>query len=154
MDYVTKTNYLKVTINGVEQYIDISTPTATFPSNAQIRDASSLQPFSLKANENKQIWITVHVPSTTPAGNYSGNITITAPSETPVTMNFSVTVLPFDLEPAPVEYGLYYYGILGTHDAYQAFSIRTPATYLIELQNMKDHGVLYPTLYQQDNGKS
>ena len=27
VDYVTKTNYLKVTINGVEQYIDISNPT-------------------------------------------------------------------------------------------------------------------------------
>ena len=111
VDYVTKTNYLKVTINGVEQYIDISNPSATFPSNAQIHDASSLQPFSLKANENKQIWITVHVPSTTPAGNYSGNITISAPSQVPVVMNFSVRVLPFDLEPAPVDYGLYYTSI-------------------------------------------
>ncbi len=111
VDYVNKTNYLKVTINGVEQYIDISNPTATFPSNAQIHDASSLQPFSLKANENKQIWLTVHVPSNTPAGDYYGNITITTPSEAPVMMNFSVTVLPFDLEPAPVEYGLYYRGV-------------------------------------------
>ena len=111
VDYVTKTNYLKVTINGVQQYIDISSPTATVPKTAQIRDATTLQPFSLKANENKQIWITVHVPGTTPAGNYSGNITINAPSETPVTMNFSVRVLPFDLEPAPLDYGLYYFGV-------------------------------------------
>ena len=42
VDYVNKTNYLKVTINGSEQYIDISNPTATFPSNAQIHDAPSL----------------------------------------------------------------------------------------------------------------
>ena len=74
VDYATRTNYLKVTINGVEQYIDISNPTGTLPSNAQIRDASSLQPFSLKANENKQIWVTVHVPNNTPPGDYYGNI--------------------------------------------------------------------------------
>jgi hypothetical protein len=156
VDYVTKTNYLKVTMNGVEQYIDISNPSATFPSNAQIRDASSLQPFSLKANENKQIWITVHVPSTTPAGNYSGNIAISAPSGVPVVMNFSVRVLPFDLEPAPIDYGLYYTGIIhpgvDTNDVVGA-TYKTPATYLTELQDMKDHGVLYPTLFQQDNTK-
>ena len=76
VDYVNKTNFLKVTINGIEQYIDISTPTATFPSNAQIHDALSLQPFSLKTNENKQIWLTVHVPGDTPAGDYYGDITI------------------------------------------------------------------------------
>ena len=35
-------------------------------------------------------------------------------------MNFSVTVLPFDLEPAPVEYGLYYTSDLSTHDAIPA----------------------------------
>jgi hypothetical protein len=155
VDYVTKTNYLKVTINGVEQYIDISSPSATFPSNAQIHDASSLQPFPLKANENKQIWITVHVPSNTPAGNYSGNITISAPSEVPVVMNFNVRVLPFDLEPAPVDYGLYYKSIYHPDKNYndvQTATYKTPAGMLIDLQNMKDHGVLYPTLYQQDNG--
>ena len=61
-------------------------------------------------------------------------------------------VLPFELEPSPLEYGLYNYGILGTQDVTR-HSYRSPETYLIELQDMKDHGVLYPTLYQQDNGK-
>jgi len=101
VDYVNKINYLKVTINGSEQYIDISNPVATFPLNAQIHDASTLQPFSLKANENKQIWLTVHVPNSTPAGDYYGDITIAPASETPIKMNFSVTVLPFELEHSP-----------------------------------------------------
>ena len=77
VDYVNQTNYLKVTINGVQQYIDISNPAGTFPSNAQIRDAQTLQPFSLKAKENKQIWVTVHVPASTPTGDYYGNLAIT-----------------------------------------------------------------------------
>ena len=153
VDYETKTNYLKVTINGVQQYIDISDPAAKFPGNAQIRDAQSLQPFSLEANENKQIWLTVHVPGNTPAGNYCGDITLSTPSEVPVKMNFCVRVLPFELEPAPVEYGIYYFGMLPRTTAEeQKVGIdgvwKSPEKYAAELQNMKDHGVLYPTLNQ------
>ena len=149
VDYVNRINYLKVTINGVEQYIDISNPSAIFPSNAQIRDASSLLPFALKANENKQIWLTIHIPDNTPAGDYYGDITITAPSEIPVIMNFGVTVVPFDLEPPPLEYGLYYRGVIpytpreGINSEW-----KTPQQYALELQNMKEHGVSYPVLYQ------
>jgi hypothetical protein len=153
VDYTNKINYLKATVNGVEQYIDISSPTATFPSNAEVRDAATLQPFSMSANENKQLWLTVHVPSGTPAGSYSGNITITAPSETPVIMTFNVTVLPFDLEPAPVDYGLYYNGIV-TSDAsvpINYYDLKTRAQYASELKNMKEHGVLYPTIYQSND---
>ncbi len=45
-----------------------------------------------------------------PSGDYYGDITITTPSEAPVLMNLKVTVLPFDLEPAPLEYAIYYTG--------------------------------------------
>jgi hypothetical protein len=154
VDYGTQTNNLKVTINGVEQYLDISDSAAVFPPNAKIHDATTLQPFSLKATENKQIWITVHVPSTTPAGNYSGNIAISAPSEVPVAMNLYVRVLPFDLEPAPVEYGLYYTSIYWpTRDTdVSGNDYKSLASMSADLQNMKNHGVLYPTLFQQDDG--
>jgi hypothetical protein len=149
VDYVNKTNFLKVTINDTEQYIDISNPAAIFPSNAQIHDTLSLQPFSLKANENKQIWLTVHVPENTQAGIYDGDITITAPSEIPVIMNFSVTVLPFDLEPPPIEYSLFYRGVIPSTPKEGINSeSKTPQQYALELQNMKDHGVSYPTMYQ------
>ena len=77
VDYVNKINSLKVTINGVQQYIDISNPSGTFPSNAQFQDSQTLQPFSLITNENKQVWLTVHVPATTPSENYYGNMTVT-----------------------------------------------------------------------------
>jgi hypothetical protein len=152
VDYINRTNYLKVRLNGVEQYIDISNPVATFPANAQVNDTLSLQPFSLKANENKQIWLTVHVPSNTPAGEYYGDITIATPSEAPVIINFSVTVLPFDLEPSPIEYAIFYKGQLpATAIEIQKVGInsewKTSEQYSIELQNMKDHGVLYPSIY-------
>jgi len=151
VDYVNKINYLKVTINGVQQYIDISTPTSTFPSNAQIQDTPSLQPFSLAANENKQIWLTAHIPYNTPSGDYYGDITITTPSGTPVIMNVRVTVLPFELEPSPLEYAIYYKGQL-TSTPQQGINsdYKTTAQYTLELQNMREHGIAYPTMSQDD----
>ena len=151
VDYVNKINSLKVTINGVQQYIDISNPSGTFPANAQFQDAASLQPFSLAMNENKQIWLNIHVPATTPSGDYYGNITLTTPSEAPVTMMVKVTVLPFALEPSPLEYAMYYRGGL-TSDAQPGISadFKTPAQYATELKDMKEHGIMYPTFYQND----
>ena len=154
VDYVNTTNFLKVTLNGSQHYIDISNPAGTFPANAQVRDASSLQPFSLRANENKQIWVTVHVPDGTPAGDYYGDIIITAQSEVPEKMNFGVTVLPFDLEPAPLTYGLYYIAVLPLTDPTTLTSgSKTSNQMFMELQDMKEHGVFYPTLYQPDTAK-
>jgi hypothetical protein len=152
-DYVNKVNTLKVTINNIEQYFNISDPDpqATLPPAAQVRDATTLQPFSLKETENKQVWITVRVPSDTPTGIYAGKFTLRIPSETPVTMNFRVIVLPFGLEPAPIDYGLYYQSDYVTGDVGFSTTDRTPASVLIELQDMKDHGVLYPTFYQHSN---
>jgi len=147
VDYTTKTNYLKVMINDTEQYIDISSPTAFFPTNAQIHDAASLQPFSLTANENKQIWLTVHVPNSTPAGDYFGNITINALSESSIVMSLKVTVLPFDLESPPIEYAIYYTGLISPTPKYGINSDwKTPDQYALELENMKEHGILYPTM--------
>jgi hypothetical protein len=153
VDVVNEVNTLKVTINHVDQYFNISDqdPLATLPPAAELRDATTLQPFSLKATENKQVWITVHVPSDTPTGIYAGNITIKIPSETSMTMNFRVIVLPFNLEPTPLDYGLHYQGdyALGT----VGFSTcdRPPANMAIELKNMKDHGVYYPTFFRNRN---
>jgi hypothetical protein len=156
VDYVNKINYLKVSINGVQQFIDISNPKGTFPGNAEIYDTPSLQPFSLATNENKQIWLTVHVPDTTPSGDYFGDITITTPSEAPVMMNVKVTVLPFDLEPASVTYAIYYRGKIPPSPTQGINSEwKTPQQYALELQNMKEHGIAYPTLHQtyDYNGK-
>jgi len=152
VDYVNKKNFLRITVNGSEEYIDISSRDATFPADAEIYDAAELQPFSLKKNENKQIWLTVHVPANTPSGDYYGDIAITTPSALPVLMNFSITVLPFDLEPSPLRYILYYKGRIAAPLPKAPISdvLKTPSQYSRELQDMKDHGVLYPTFAQYD----
>ena len=68
-------------------------------------------------------------------------------------MNFCVKVLPFELEPSPIDYSLFYFGILpSTTSEEQKVGItdswKSPEQYAAELQDMRDHGVLYPTLNQ------
>jgi hypothetical protein len=152
VDYVNKINYIRIIIDGSQRYTDISDADGKIPANAWINDSIVLQPFSLKKNENKQIWMTVHVPDNSTPGEYYGNITITTSSTSPVFMNLSITVLPFSLEQSPLEYSLYYRGTLNITPFTEIDSEnKTPAQYEIELQDMKKHGVLYPTLYQNDN---
>jgi len=149
VDLIKQMNYLKVSLNETEQYIDISSPDAIFPDNAAIKDADTLQPFDLDAHTNKQVWVTVHVPSDTPSGDYSGNIQITAPGEDVITLSLNVTVLPFDLPQPALEYSIYYTGRLTS--AFQKVvnsNWKTADQYVAEMVNMKNHGIVSPTLYQ------
>ena len=66
-------------------------------------------PKTLKASENFRVWLTVHVPSGTPAGTYRGSAFLTvgqgAAAETPIALR----VLPIELRRDPaVTYGTYY----------------------------------------------
>jgi len=149
VDTVDQRNYLKVSLNGAEQYIDISSPDAVFPDNAVIKDADTLQPFNLDAHTNKQVWITMHVPVDTPSGNYSGSIQIAAPGEDAVTLTLNVTVLPFDLPQPAMKYSIYYRGKLSaTAPKVVSSEGKTTDQYLAEMINMRDHGIVSPTLYQ------
>jgi len=149
VDTTNQMNYLKVSLNGAEQYVDISSPDAVFPDNAVIKDADTLQLFNLDAHTNKQVWVTVHVPADTPSGDYSGSIQIAAPGEDTVTLTLNVTVLPFDLPQPAMEYSIYYTGRLtSTPQKTVNSNWKTADQYLVEMVNMKDHGIVSPTLYQ------
>jgi hypothetical protein len=156
VDYVNKINYIRATIGGVTQYYDTSSGAASVSGNSSdIRDAETLQPFSIDANENRQIWMTTHVPKTATAGNYTGTVAISAAESSPIVMVFHVRVLPFDLAPSQLIYSLFYVARLFDTDdlANQVLtsSFKTAPNMLIELQDMYDHGVQYPTFAQDDN---
>jgi hypothetical protein len=150
VDIENTMNYLRVTVGGVEQYVDITTPTAEFPSDAIVKDADTLRPFSLKTGENKQIWITTHIPPNAQPGAYSGEIVVSAPSEAPAGIHFKVDVLPFELARSPVQYGVYYRGKIST-SAGKLSESKTLEQYLREMKNMAEHGILYPTIYQEND---
>lgn len=142
-------NYLKVMIDDKEQYISNSLPTDKIPDSALIKDADIIQPFDLDSESNKQIWVTVRVPEDAVTGDYKGRIKIEEAGNSLVVMNLDLKVLPFSLKPPFLEYGIYYRGKLpattkkGINSEFKSID-----QYVAEISNIKDHGVLYPTLYQ------
>jgi len=147
VDHESHRNYLRVILNGLSQYVDISSPDASVPPGAQIQDAAQLQPFDMKGGTNQQVWITIRVPEESESGIYTGSLSLKTDQTDSVSLSLNVEVLPFDLEPSVIEYGLYYRGVL-SESGLIGSERKTSEQYAAELRNMKDHGVLYPTIYQ------
>ena len=148
VDAAAQTNALRVTVGGQQQYVDITSATSVMPDGAILSDAATLQPFDLAEDRNKQVWITVHVPETAAAGSYQGTVEVTPENESTRVLTLSVEVLPFDLQPSILEYGLYYTGkIVSSPASVLNAETKTSALYRKDLEDMKRHGVLYPTIY-------
>ena len=146
-DRVAQKSYLRATVNGTQQYVDITTVGATIPAGAIVQDAATLQSFSMAVNTNKQVWLTVQVPTGTPAGAYTGTITVSATGKPATTLSLSVTVLPFVLSPSLIEQSIYYRGLLEASCSTLDSECKTQAQMSAEFINMRDHGIQYPTLY-------
>ena len=114
------------------------------------RDASELQPVSIQAHTPRQFWLTVRVPAGAVPGRYEGTIAIALEGLPSQTLTMALEVLPIDLEPPRLEYGLYYRGQLATGEPpYVSSDRKTPRQLEAELRNMKDHGFLYPDVYER-----
>ena len=59
-----------------------------FPGSAALYE----KPLTLKASENTPLWITVHVPSQTAAGQYTSEVTLTAANGWKTTVPVDLTV--------------------------------------------------------------
>ena len=156
VDTTAQTNELWIKNATFEGYAKCSNSTDVIPTDATWNDTSTLQPFDIATGENKQIWITVHVPSDQAAGTYSGTIALTNTtgySLGNVTLN--VTVLPFPLHQSDLTYGIYYSGRLNYTGGiqYQDF-YKTQSMMLIDLQKMYNHGIMYPIEGQVTGGDS
>lgn len=142
-------SYLRATSGGTTQYIDITTVGSKVPSGAIVQDASTLQAFSMAANTNKQIWLTVHVPTQLPAGTYTGTISVSVSGKLATTLSLLVTVLPFVLSPSAIEQSIYYRALLKSSCSTLDSDCKTSAQMTAELIDMRDHGIRYPTIYDR-----
>ncbi|MCP3682749.1 MAG: hypothetical protein GY861_08680 [bacterium] len=114
-------------------------------SEFPIKDADTLQPVDLVANKNKQFWITIEVPENKKPGVYTGTIRVTASGLEKV-INLNVEVLPIDLDESMLIHGIFYESRLRPDRAEISIRFKNEEQYLAELQNMKDHGIRYPSL--------
>jgi hypothetical protein len=151
VNYTTQSNSLSVKFaNGTIGNVRISKPTDVIPGDATFDDTATLQPFTMKNAENKQVWITEHVPAGQAPGTYTGTIAITNSTGGSLgNITFNVFVPSFDLQPSPLMYGTFYRGVLSTNPPAGISPIyKTQTQYLADLQDMKNHGILYPISFQ------
>ncbi len=123
--------------------------------NQPIRDAQTLQPVTIPRRTSRQFWITVHVPADAKPGNYTGEIQVRSQSKPLETLRLQLEVLPFELEPDPLESSIYFHffgskGFIGMPLDQKGKGTVGPDTrsveqYRTELKNLLAHGVDNPT---------
>ncbi len=150
VDRNNRTNYLKVTNSKNQtEFIDISNPKAEFPANVEVKDAEKLLPFDVESRSYKQIWTVVKIPGDAAPGIYKGNITVLSGNNEIAEFPIQIEVLNFKLEEPQLKYCLYYHGLLRENVTEINSFQKTPAQLKLELLDMVEHGVLYPTNYEE-----
>lgn len=105
VDHARKGNSLRIDYPDGTKYVDISNiPATKFNTYVEpVADSPTLLPIALRQGESKQMWLTSHVPSETPAGTYTGTIDIFADGISAGQISLTIRVLPFEL-PKPKTY--------------------------------------------------
>ena len=112
-----------------------------------MRDADTLQPFSLEANTVKQCWVTVRVPADAKAGEYRGSIRVAPQGRAATQVPVTLRVLPFDLDEPRMIRSMYYRASLHADTPTCTSERKTEEQMLAELKDMVAHGVTNPNVY-------
>jgi hypothetical protein len=149
VDILNRKNYLLVNYeNGKNEYLDITSREFDFPDSANVIQDKKLKPFSIDSSETKQLWFTLHVPQDAKPGFYHNQIEIIENDNTIKYQQIELEVLPFKLDSSMLRYGLYYHGELKDYQRKYHFIDRDEERLEMELTDLKNHGVLYPTIGQ------
>lgn len=150
VDAASRKNYIRLSYPEERKYVCISDPTVVkrekrlsvdeFP----VADSPVLKPVDIKKRLNKQVWVTVRVPSSAASGVYSGWIDVFMNGKVVGKLSVKVKVLPFELAPPNKEFSLYYHGQLVEGKGTIGTNFKSEAQLRAELRNMRDHGVTNP----------
>ena len=113
-----------------------------------VKDAKTLQPFALPRSTSKQVWATIFVPQDTPPGEYSGDIEVRSYGTLQGTIKINLKVHGFELAESKITHSVYYRAVLDDARASVGSEYRNTEQMRAELQNLLNHGVRSPTMYQ------
>lgn len=147
VDYRQQVNLVRAR-PGASEYLDCSGKSSSNLAGLMPRDADRLLPLAIPARTLKQFWLTVHVPAGTPAGTYTGQVTVTADGVAPERLPLQLTVLPFLLAEPVLEYSIYYRGVLSPAGGSISSEGKSEEQYAAEMRDLVAHGVTNPTIYQ------
>lgn len=151
VDNKNKKNFLQINRDNKIQYVEISSPDSQILKQDYFYDEKTLKSFSIDEGSNKQIWINIKIPNVND-GHYRGKIVVSANNlSTEVPINLEV--FRFELEKSHLEYGIYYRGLMTTKDSQVGSEFKKIEQYKKELENIYEHNIMYPTIYQEYDKK-
>jgi hypothetical protein len=134
-------NYIR-TASG--EYVWISDPKGVSANITDIKDASVLQPVEIPGGQNKQFWVTVHIPDTQKPGSYTGYVYLKTGRKYVKRIQIEIEVLAIELLRPKMKYSLYYLGRLLDDSIEIGNSLgrtrKTEAALRADLQNIIEHG--------------
>jgi hypothetical protein len=152
VDLSKKTNYLRdvsgrlVSAKALSGNVGVG---GSLRADQRIADSNDLRPFDVKADVPRYIWLTVSVPEGARPDVYTGEVVVSSRDGLVLmSMPLRLEILPFTLEESPLEYAIYYRGVLGKGTRRLGSENKSKDQMTRELINMRDHGVSNPTIYQ------
>ncbi len=148
VDYRAQRNSVRAR-PGADAYLDVTLADSSNLKGLVPRDADTLLPLDLPAMNLKQFWLTAHIPEDTAPGLYRGHIRISAEGVAVRKLRFQIRVLPFKLADPMLTYSIYYRAKLSKDGKPTITSeYKSEEQYRAEIEDLKAHGVLYPSNYQ------
>lgn len=156
VDRANEHNYLRLDKPSGPEYVLISTrklkAEREFPSVAEqpVYDSPALQPVTIPMGENRQVWVTIHVPPSASPGTYTGSIRMLDVLGQDIgSVPIALMVHEFELPAPRLEYSIYYRGKLADHNPTISYEWKSSAQLVADLESMIAHGISNPTCYQR-----
>lgn len=123
-------------------------------SSFNIRDPATFQSFTLNPGESRQIWLNAAIPTSIEPGTYTGTLSFRSNGQLMGKMTLLIDVLPFELSKPRLTYSIYYRAQLDNRNPSIGSERRNELQMRRELENIRDHGVTNPTIYQLPTDRS
>ena len=144
VDYEKKENYLKLTFPDRNEYLWISNlehrNESVKNTDCPVVDSKILLPVDIPKGKNQQFWVTLRIPDSISAGNYTGKMRLLSNDITFDEIAIVVTVFPFDLCQPYYTASIDYQGDPeNSHEINSKWKSKEQV--LAELKNMVAHGL-------------
>ncbi|MFA6809069.1 MAG: hypothetical protein WCR27_08755, partial [Eubacteriales bacterium] len=153
VDTEKKHNYANLDFeDGTQEVLCISDKNGILPYNCDefpIKDSKNLLPVDIPSGQNKQFWLTVHVPEVAQEGIYESTIKVSTEGRVLGNLLLKLKVLPFKLD-KPC---FYVSGIFLSPPSERFYNTREKVLeqYRKELDNLRKHGVYSPIMTLRDD---
>jgi len=160
VDKKNSKNFIRVRAGDKPTYADVSRKAKLDRvaydyqvSQFSIEDSKDLKAVNIPAGENRQLWVTIRAKESAVPAQYKVRIFVSFAARPAIEKFLALEVLPFQLPQPSIEYSIYYRGKLSPDKHVISSERKTEVQLAAEFQDMHDHGISNPNIYQNPKNK-